>query len=90
MKSRAGSFSYFQNDAMETHHRAAGFSFHTQIFTLDWGPSLIKRETFVTRYTERTQTMWDRRKNVILPARVQPGTVWTHDYHPVKGFGYLK
>lgn len=65
---------------------AAGFSFQSQVFTLDWGVSNPEGEFFISKYINRTRPMWDRRKNIINPQKVVPGTVWTHGFQSLKGF----
>ena len=65
---------------------SAGFSFHTQIFTLDWGVFNKTSDLFVTKYVKRTHSMWDRKKNIVIPKRVQRGSVWTHDYNSITPF----
>ncbi|XP_053379620.1 uncharacterized protein LOC123527009 [Mercenaria mercenaria] len=74
------------NQLQNTNPNASGFVFHTQIFTLDWGISNPRGKLFVTKHIKRTSTMWDRRKNVIIPERVGRGMVWTHAYTSASGY----
>ncbi|KAL4220871.1 hypothetical protein ACF0H5_019137 [Mactra antiquata] len=77
-------------DLMKEYPTASGFSFHTQIFTLDWGVSNPNGEFFVTRYVKRTRTMWDRKKNIILPSRILRGSAWTHEFTSLNGHTAVK
>lgn len=78
--------SFYQSKLQEKHPGASGFVFQTEIFTLDWGISNPAGNQFVTKYIMRTKTMWDRRKNIIIPENTQRGMVWTHAYTGVKGY----
>ena len=62
---------------------AAGFTFHTQLFILDWGEGAPGGDLMISNYTQRTAAMWDRRKSIFMPSRVNPASVWTHGFDGV-------
>lgn len=72
-----------QNNLLAETPNSAGFSLHTQIFTLDWGKSNPNGKMFISQYIKRTSAMWDRKKNIVMPKRVQMASVWTHDFNTV-------
>ncbi|KAK3588278.1 hypothetical protein CHS0354_030888 [Potamilus streckersoni] len=62
------------------------FTFKTEIYITSWGKINENGHLILTQYSNRTEAIMDRVKNMLIPQRIQPGAVTTHTAKPSSGY----
>ncbi|KAK3600274.1 hypothetical protein CHS0354_013701 [Potamilus streckersoni] len=79
-------FKQFVNRLKKTYHDVSLFTFLVDIYVMDWGKMNENEKLLITQFTNRTQTMQDRVKNIVIPDWIETGSVSTHKAVPRKGY----
>ncbi|KAL3870353.1 hypothetical protein ACJMK2_038423 [Sinanodonta woodiana] len=65
---------------------AGAFTFNSEIYVTSWGKMDENSELIITQYSNRTEAMMDRVKNMLIPQRIEPGAVSTHTARTNSGY----
>ncbi|XP_053390443.1 uncharacterized protein LOC128553331 [Mercenaria mercenaria] len=66
--------------------KAAGFTFKSYIFAKDWNKTVTTSGSDIVQYLRRTPALYTRQKNVLIPGRIRPDSIDTHEFEPLEGY----
>jgi hypothetical protein len=75
-----------QNDITRQYPKAAGFTLKSFIFAKDWNKTVATSGSDIVQYLRRTPALYTRQKNILIPGRVQPKSLDTHEFEPETGY----
>ncbi|KAL3841809.1 hypothetical protein ACJMK2_019910 [Sinanodonta woodiana] len=78
-------FKQFVNRLRKTYPDVSLFTFFVDVYVMDWGKTNDNETLMITQFKNRTRTMQDRVKNILIPEWIETGSVSTHNAAPRKG-----
>ncbi|XP_060594369.1 uncharacterized protein LOC132748749 [Ruditapes philippinarum] len=78
------------NDITRQYPKAAGFTLKSFIFAKDWNKTVATSGSDIVQYLRRTPALYTRQKNILIPGRVQPKSLDTHEFEPETGYERIK